>query len=161
MVLMTEVFCKIVILADLPEYDAAQPYHCEFCNAEITGLVCHDDCCGNVICAECYTSAESEEERIFDESPARIAEAVSMCKATADFPVFDESETWAPTPEQYERGERDAYTENSYRCYCRHSCTNYDDLIRNLDRHDAADQLVYDAIRARIDELVEQYSRSA
>ena len=43
-----------------------------------------------------------------------------------------------------------------YDAALRHGYTNYDELIRPLDRYDIEHQMYYQAIRNRIDELLEQ-----
>jgi hypothetical protein len=64
--------------------------------------------------------------------------AAEHCRITAPLPPCDE--TCDP---------------DSYLNYCRHNYTNYEELIQGLDRYDLADQVAYDAIRARIMELLE------
>lgn len=84
--------------------------------------------------------------------------ATRFCAVTIDpkeIPPFDHRARYAPTPEEYEAGCRDAYTENSLRALIRHHGTNYDVLCSVLDREDAFDRAAWGAIRDRINELVE------
>ncbi len=81
--------------------------------------------------------------------------AAHECKITCDLPTFDPNDAWACTREEYARGDRESNTENAHRTRCRHCYTNYDDLIRGLDRDSLYDRAKYDAIRDRIDELID------
>jgi hypothetical protein len=78
------------------------------------------------------------------------------CKLTGRLHRFDPAHRSAPTREQYEAGDREAYTENSVRAYNRHDRTNYDALIAELDRDNAIDRIFYNAIRDRIDVLLDE-----
>lgn len=42
--------------------------------------------------------------------------------------------------------------------YCRHTYSNYDELISRLDRNDLLDQVIYTAIRDRVYTLLEEYA---
>jgi hypothetical protein len=41
-------------------------------------------------------------------------------------------------------------------CHYRHRCTNYDELVELLDRDSFVDSILYEAIRARTHNLVEE-----
>jgi hypothetical protein len=99
-------------------------------------------------CMECIDdedAAITEEAREF---------ALEHCKITRELPRYDERCEYGCTPEEYEAGERESYTPNSHLCYCRHTCTNYEELIKGLDRDEPADVTVYWAIKERINELL-------
>ena len=136
-------------------YDGTNPICCG-CSREIEIEACYVDPNGSVVCYECY-----DQDRVLVESPERIEEAVAECEILFELDEYHRSKEWRPTHEEYGMGLREAYTPNAYVCYCRHGCTNYDSLIRDLDRSDPVDQAVYSAIRERIDELVNQLIRSS
>ena len=92
---------------------------------------------------------------VIDERKAEIDEVVSELRITTKFAKFDRRRRFAPTPREYDAGDREAYTENSTRAYNRHNCTNYDDVIDGLDGDDALSQACYDAVRARVEELLD------
>jgi hypothetical protein len=62
---------------------------------------------------------------------------------------------FAPTREEYEEGERDAYTANSVQAKNRHERTNYNKLVRGLDRACPIDRAYYWAAKGRANELTE------
>jgi hypothetical protein len=100
----------------------------------------------------CEPCAEALTERWLKEARA-YAEA--NCRITSKLPSYDSSLEFTCTPQEYEEGDRVSYSENAYLCGCRHGCTNYDDLIRPLDRYYPKDRVYYFAIRERIHELLE------
>lgn len=81
--------------------------------------------------------------------------AEAQCRITRPLPEYDPDEEFRCTPEEYENGDKASKTPNAHPCHCRHNGTNYDDLIRELDRSSATDQVVYRAIRDRIEKLLE------
>jgi hypothetical protein len=84
-----------------------------------------------------------------------IAFAVANCKITGPVELYDPTMRFAPSQDEYHSGNREAYTENSVEAHNRHNRTNYEDLIKDLDRRDPVDDVRYWAIRARIRELLE------
>ena len=133
-------------------YDPDDPFLCESCQNSIVEAECYMECQGSKICVKCY----SDEEQRVGEAYPRIPDAVAMCRITGEFPVYDQSLEFKPTRDEYEMGNRTSYSPRAYDCHCRHNCTNYDELIRTLGKHDAADQVVYRAVRDRIDDLVNE-----
>lgn len=80
--------------------------------------------------------------------------AESVCHLTDDVHVFQPELRFAPRPEEFELGDREAYTANSVRAMNRHNATNYDEICALLDRHDRVDRVYYLAVRARSEALV-------
>lgn len=121
---------------------------CESCSGSV--LDCLDSGAARYIDSEgiCIECAES------DHRDDATAYAEKHCKVTRELEEYDSTQRYAPCPEAYALGDREAYTENSVYASNRHNCTNYDDLIRDLDRDSSRDRVYYDAIRARIDELL-------
>jgi hypothetical protein len=99
----------------------------------------------------CQTCAEERTE-IAETEAKQFAE--ENCKITKTLPKYDPTQEFRCSPDDYESGSRESYTRNSHLCYCRHNCTNYDDLIKGLDKCDLEDQIAYEAIRCRIEELL-------
>ena len=85
-----------------------------------------------------------------------INEYANEVRITERIERFDPASRWAPTPEEYEAGSREAYTANSVRAFNRHCRTNYDALIDGLDRDDALERAVYNAVRERVDLLLDE-----
>ena len=106
---------------------------------------------GATICVPCYWDHVK-----IDCEPDAKEYAIENCEITEDFPVFESHLAWAVTPEEYENGFKECYTTNSHRAFCRHKCTNYDSLIADLQRMNPVDSTYYQAIRDRIDELVDE-----
>jgi hypothetical protein len=78
-------------------------------------------------------------------------------RLTAEARIYAERECriTRPLPE-YDRRREHSHTPDAYLAHCRHSCTNYDELIVGLDRESVRNRIYYDAIRDRITELIEQ-----
>jgi hypothetical protein len=123
---------------------------CDSCNTIIDGDA-HDDGSGAYYCENC---ADSLIEKWTEEA---IAFAEKHCRITAKLPAYDPAREFTCTPEEYEHGNREAYTPNAYLCMCRHDCTNYDELIADLSRDDAEDCVYYAVIRFYIDELLKEH----
>jgi hypothetical protein len=113
---------------------------CDAAYCDVEGYVC--DSCG-----------ESLVERWAAEAK-RFAR--KHCKITIrPLPRFDASNIFAPTPEEYASGIRHANTPNSYRAGLRHNFTNYDELIKPLNKLGSErESIFYDAIRTRIEDLL-------
>lgn len=126
-------------------------------------------------CAECNRLFGEDEEAVYwgdvhrceacSEKLAEIVEADAAefaeenCKITKALPKYNPLHEFRCTREDYESGySKESYTRNSHLCYCRHNCTNYDELIKGLNRfdHSLENQILYQAIRCRIDELLEE-----
>jgi hypothetical protein len=86
------------------------------------------------------------------------AYAVRYCKITSKLPKYNPDKRDAPTPEEYAAGDREGHTENSVYAEARHKCTNYDALLQRkaADRECYRCCLYYEAIRDRIEELLEE-----
>lgn len=109
-----------------------------------------DDDTDAVLCIECAEDSADELSQEFE------TWALENVRLTAEPHQFDPEGHWAPTAEAYGAGDREAYTENSVAASNRHRCTNYDELIADLDRFDPRDKALYRAIRARAHELIEE-----
>ncbi len=101
------------------------------------GLCCED-------CAKAIVASTIDEAREFAQREVKI---------TSPFPTYPPELEYACTPEEYRMGDRESHTPNAHNCYCRHACTNYDELLKELDRDSIRDGIYYNAIRYRIDEL--------
>ena len=99
-------------------------------------------------CEVCSTVIE-ERERSDSDDYAR-----EHCRITRSLPQYRPMHEFRCTREEYEAGCRESYTRNSHLCYCRHRCTNYEELISGLDRDSPLDNIFYSAIRERIDEML-------
>ena len=127
-----------------------QPGTCSICDASIKFEdECVDSYSQGIFCAEC---GETELETARDEA---IEFAEQHVKVTRKPHLYDPACRDAPTPEEYEYGYREAYTENSVAAHNRHRCSNYDALIRGLDRYDPFDQIQYYAIRSVVEDRIE------
>jgi DNA-directed RNA polymerase subunit RPC12/RpoP len=125
-------------------------------------------------CAECNRLFGEEEEAVYwgdeyrcedcseklvESVEAEVAEfAEQNCKITETLPKYNPAHEFRCTPEEYESGSKESYTHNSHLCYCRHNCTNYDELIKNLDKlgDHLEGKIHYEAIRSRVDELLKE-----
>ncbi len=136
---------------------------------ECEGCGCHaaDDCNAGDDCDRCYDGpwleirledrdcyCESCVEQIIEDHSEEIAEYAAQVKITGELEVYEPMEHFAPTPEQYDMGCREAHTENSVRAFNRHHRTNYEELIRGLSKDDALDRAFYTAVRERVNELL-------
>lgn len=108
------------------------------------------------LCPGCARDNEMDAAKDQHESEAERF-ALENCRITAHAEPYDPQYRQAPTPEEYEAGDRAAYTQNAWRTHVRHNCSNYDALIAGRSRDDPRDRVYYDAIRARIDELIDDY----
>lgn len=80
--------------------------------------------------------------------------AADNVKVTGQLDEYDPDVHFAPTREEYDMGMREAHTPNAVAAHNRHNRTNYDELIRDLDRDDPFDRALYRAIRRRVEALV-------
>ena len=80
--------------------------------------------------------------------------ALENVKLTREVELFDPAEEYRATVSDYRMGVKDSHTPRAVYAINRHECTNYDELIQGLERGDPADCIRYDAIRARIDQLL-------
>lgn len=106
------------------------PIICADCRLEIDDAPAHFWVrTGNTYCQDC-TDKIAETLR-----PEAEVHAIANCRITArPFPEYDGSSEFRPTHEEYASGMREAYSPNSFRAYLWHNCTNYEELIRTLDR---------------------------
>lgn len=122
-------------------------------------LVCSE--CEQPIADEAYPDGEkylceSCFQEIIDGARQEAEEfAEANCKITHKLRRFDPEKKWACSPEEYQSGAIESYTENSVKAHNRHNCTNYDELIP--DHHDTSIRAheLYQAIRNRIEELLD------
>lgn len=115
---------------------------CRECDCEVYETI--DD---ETYCGDCTKA-------IIEEHKSEIEELVAQVKLTGELVVYEPEHRSAPTREEYAAGFREAYTENSVRAYNRHSRTNYDKLIKDLDPDDALSRAAYEAVRRRVGELL-------
>lgn len=125
-------------------------------------------------CAECKRIFGEDEEAVnwgdglrceaCSKELAEIVEAEAVdfamknCKITKALPKYNPLHEFRCTPEEYDAGSKESYTRNSHLCGCRHSCTNYDELIKDLHESDDSleDRILYLAIRVRVDGLLRE-----
>lgn len=104
------------------------------------------------LCWGCYNDAIEREH-----GAAATAHALEHCAIYANsIERYDPAHHYAPSAEQYSGGDKFAYTPNALRAHNRHEATNYDELIRPLLPDDPVGQVYYSAIRARIEELLDE-----
>lgn len=133
-----------------------------------------DDETEEFTCADCGKSGVIDDEPVYEDLDGRklcldCAEdsAAAMryeCEEFAREHVrltgrphrYLEEYWYAPSRDEYQDGDREAYTENAVAAHNRHSCTNYDELISGLDRGDPWDRALYDAIRVRVEEVIDE-----
>ncbi|MDB5306552.1 MAG: hypothetical protein JWO38_754 [Gemmataceae bacterium] len=120
---------------------------CDACGERLTDE-CVPDGCGGFFCVPCLKELLKEWE-----VEARQY-AAENCRITRALPEYDPDLEFRPSPEDYAAGDREAYTPNAHMAKCRHEFTNYDELIRNLDRDSMEDQVAYEAIVTRINALL-------
>lgn len=141
-------------LTNTPMEALTEMFGDEIPNCVVCDEVIDDDCFfvndSRFICGDCFDTWEEQLEA------SAKAFANAKCRITGELPKFDKATEWTITPEEYAAGERCSNTENAYRTHCRHERTNYDSLIASLDRDDPHDQIFYEAIRARTDEMIEE-----
>jgi hypothetical protein len=100
----------------------------------------------------CLSCVKAKIERITKEA---IAFAAENCRVTGKLPKYETELEWKCTPEEYDAGFKESYSPNSYEAFCRHHCTNYDELIKDLDRYALTDQIYYSMIMNRIVKLLQ------
>ncbi len=132
--------------------DEFEGLSCAECNSkltEVTGAIPDGE---GWLCPSCYERMRENEE----EAAEKFAR--ENCMITQPFPKCDPALEFRCSPEDYEVGAKESYTPSSYRAKCRHECTNYDKLCKDLrgcDEHG----IRHLAIHARIRELVEEEIR--
>lgn len=146
----------------LPRSRTASAYFSQTPVAELAETAC--DACGGNITEDAFYFENGEEfghycEQCAQESTDQWGEeakayAEQACKITKQLPTYDYSNEYSCTSEEYQNEERDSNTPNAYLSRTRHTCTNYDELIKDLSRLGARDRVYYDAIRHRIDKLL-------
>ncbi|MBE7465613.1 MAG: hypothetical protein HS116_19230 [Planctomycetes bacterium] len=123
-----------------------------------------------VLCEKCKTKIEEEAYHLIDayycescvgdlEDDVEIdavAFAEKNCRIAHPLPKYDASQEFKCTPEEYANGNRESNTPNAYLCRCRHKFTNYDELIRELDRSEPHDRILYVAIHGRVMQLIKE-----
>ena len=131
---------------------------CSVCDSTEDEIRDYTDLNGEVtrVCPGCYAYNEMIEAEIMQ--PDFDEYAKELCKLTGQLAVYDPAGHYAPSPEEYEAGDREAYTENSVRAFNRHNRTNYDELIKPFSKHDTDPETraYYSAIRTRIEELLDE-----
>jgi hypothetical protein len=123
---------------------------CAKCGQVLREEAYYDDGDGVHYCETCV------KELIESLKGEAIAYAKEHCKITDPLEKYDSQYEYRCTPEDYAHGARESYTENAHMCHCRHNCTNYDELIKDLGRDSIAGRVYYTAIHARIMEMLEE-----
>jgi hypothetical protein len=133
-----------------------EPVACVGCDTRLDEQACVvacEWCCET--CAATLLKEEAREARAF---------ALERCRITFPPEKFDSDPKlrFAPTREQYEMGSKEAYTWNAVRASNRHNRTNYDALLSEVEaelglgRDDPVTRVWYEAIRERIEALLEE-----
>lgn len=104
---------------------------------------------GAFYCEPCWRPLVEEIEK------EAKAYAKEHCKVTRQPPEYDPDLEYRCPPEEYTLGSRESYTPNAFMACCRHHYTNYDELIKPLERDSVRDRIYYRAIRDRITDLLE------
>jgi hypothetical protein len=146
-------FIKPIPAAELgDEADAGAP-RCADCD-DAPDLICFD--------GEGYYCEACMEMRVAGLISQGVAYARQHCAITTPLPEYDPSREEKCTREEYATGFKESYSPNAYRACCRHNCTNYEGLIKGLDKHshDVGDRILYTAIRERIEELLDEYENA-
>jgi hypothetical protein len=141
---MCDLFIALIPACELEDDD---DIYCAECEERLDNACLCDD---GYYCESCMKALIDELE------PEAEAYALENCKITGPIHRFDKSFENRCTREEYEGGSKESYTENSVRCYNRHCRTNYDELIKHLDKDSPQDRVCYHAIRTRIDQLLEE-----
>ena len=106
--------------------------------------------CEDFYCEKCMRGNSSAG------GPAMLKRMLSRIAGSPDrYPDTNPSASSAAPVKSTSRDSRNPLP-NAYQCYLRHHCTNYDELIRPLERTSLADQFLYAAIRNRIEQLLEE-----
>lgn len=80
--------------------------------------------------------------------------ALENCRITSPLPEYESELELRCSPDAYAMGDWACYTPDYHMARCRHNCTNYDELIKDLDREAVPDRIYYNAIRERITDLL-------
>lgn len=131
-----------------------EPLHCEGCGAGPLEESVYSESTGT-LCGRC--ARETYEEAKKDAADY----ATANVRVVRDPEPYDPALRFAPTREEYALGQKAAYTPNAYHAQLRHCNTNYEALIRGLERGDPVDELFYWAVRSRVDELIAEHTDAA
>jgi hypothetical protein len=123
---------------------------CTVCGAPFEEFGYMDPADGKCYCADCLDRIVAP----IIQDAKQFAE--ERCAITRPFPAFFADMEYRCTPEDYDSGARESYTENSYRTTLRHDYTNYDDLIKDYCKDSTRGRVFYHAIRERIKFLIEE-----
>ena len=123
---------------------------CLACDFYIVDKTFFVDELGYQMCEKCITSYINSLEFESEELAKR------NCRITRKLPEYDGESECQCTPSAYETDGRESNAFDDYLTKCRHECTNYDDLIANLQRnsHAVCDAIEYLAIRNRTDRIL-------
>lgn len=125
-----------------------QDISCLFCDDAITEEAYYVEEFSGNLCEHCvqeYVKECEMEAKVF---------AAEHCRITKALPAYDDENEFRCTPEEYETGFGVSNTPDAYFVSCRHENTNYDELIWGLSRTAMWDQVLYHAIRDRIDRML-------
>jgi hypothetical protein len=111
---------------------------------------------------DCGLACKTCGDKVLEDEKTKAEEfARDNCRITEKPHRYNSSYRYAPTRDDYEDGDREAYTENSVAANNRHRCTNYEELLERagLSKSDTSDiaDVRYNAIRERISFLLEEY----
>lgn len=123
--------------------------HCAECNQHLREEAYYDG-------VESYYCEHCIDKLIESAKTEARSYAEANCKITKPLPKYDPQYEYRCTPEEYEMGARESYTPNAHMCHCRHNCTNYEELMKPLDRDSVVHQVFYSAIHNRITELLDE-----
>jgi hypothetical protein len=126
---------------------------CSDCDVQLIGTA-NFDYDGSFYCDSCV-------QNLVDATEADARSYVKECCAiTCPLPKYEPEFAFSCSPEEYKRGERESYTPMSMLCHYRHHCTNYEELIEDLEKDSIEDKVYYLLIRARTMELISEAIRA-
>jgi hypothetical protein len=126
---------------------------CTACRHELPDATYFSESGGGHFCEKCARA-------IYAATLEQAAKfALANVRVTSEPEPFDSDPELEikPSPQEYAAGAKLAYTRNAWRAHVRHACTNYDELTSGLAKDDPLHRVRYDAIRQRVEELIEDY----
>jgi hypothetical protein len=159
-----ESFCELLSPMTRGDMDDERVF-CNECSCELRAdddelklfFRCFDDNPDNN-CDYCSNCHDAGEQFLFECVKEESEELLSQCKLTKELPVYDTAMEYRCTPDDYGQGYKESYSPSSYLAYCRHSHTNYEELIDGLGQS-GVDAFVYRAVKRRCNELVRQSAK--
>ncbi len=144
---------EMSLIEALEQFDWCNEDGCVLCDAPLDEFVHVDFVDGDfsspvLLCCNCAVT----QSELFNRSAELFA--LEVCEITEDLPTFKWESVWRCTPEEFANGCRDRFEDGMYFSYYRQGCTNYMELIEDLNELSAADQIYFVHVRRRIDELI-------